>query len=662
MSRNCPSRILLLVPVFLFALACGSSQTSVTAPTGFSGVTRCAMTAQTASGQVPAQGGAGTVTVAAARDCTWSASAEGSWLSITGGRTGQGEGVVSFMAAVNPDPTPRRGAVVLDDTRVEIIQAAASCQITLGESGMSFGQSGGTGQVEVRASSSLCGWTAETDASWIALSTRSGQGSAQVVFDVQPSAGQPRSALISIGGQRFSVTQSEGCTFDVQPTAHTLPSVGGAATTTVTAPAGCPWTAAPNEPWISIAGPSSGTGSGTVTLAVVGTSGPSRTGSAVVAGQHVVISQTGGEAPAPPPPAPAPPAPPAPPTPPEPTPSCTYTIAPGQASVPAAGGTGQISVTSQAGCGWTAVSSSPWLSITAGATGAGTGSVQYTAQASGGAARAGTITVAGHTFTVQQAQACTFTLSSSGVTMSAGGGTGAFTVQTSVGCTWTATSAVPWITVTNGASGSGGGTVNFQVAGNTGAPRTGVITAGGETFTVQQGSGCSFGVSPTSAALPASGGSGSVAVTTATACSWTAQSSVPWLTVTSTASATGSGNVTFTATPNTGAARSGTLIVAGQTVSVTQAADAQAECRATVTPDSVELAASGGTTQLKVTIGPTCDWTAESGVAWIRIPPGSASGRGDGQVVLQIERNTGIAREGIVTIAGVRVRITQAAN
>jgi hypothetical protein len=44
-----------------------------------------------------------------------------------------------------------------------------------------------------------------------------------------------------------------------------------------------------------------------------------------------------------------------------------------------------------------------------------------------------------------------------------------------------------WITVLTGASGSGNGTVTFQVSNNnTGIQRTGTMTIAGRTFTVNQ--------------------------------------------------------------------------------------------------------------------------------------------------------------------------------
>ena len=63
-----------------------------------------------------------------------------------------------------PDPQMRRGAITANGQRAEISQSAGTCDIVLGQSAASFNQGGGTGQVQVRASSPMCGWSASSDA------------------------------------------------------------------------------------------------------------------------------------------------------------------------------------------------------------------------------------------------------------------------------------------------------------------------------------------------------------------------------------------------------------------------------------------------------------------------------------------------------------------
>lgn len=86
-----------------------------------------------------------------------------------------------------------------------------------------------------------------------------------------------------------------------------------------------------------------------------------------------------------------------------------------------------------------------------------------------------------------QGQACTFSLSESGQSFTATGGTGTLTVSTSSGCTWSTTSSQSWLTVVRGATGTGSGDVVFLVAPNTsGLARAASLSIGSQTFTVNQ--------------------------------------------------------------------------------------------------------------------------------------------------------------------------------
>jgi hypothetical protein len=69
----------------------------------------------------------------------------------------------------------------------------------------------------------------------------------------------------------------------------------------------------------------------------------------------------------------------------------------------------------------------------------------------------------------------------------AGGAGGPASVNVSGACAWGATSSASWMTITSGSSGTGAGMVGFAIARNHGlAIRTGTLTVGGRTVTVQQ--------------------------------------------------------------------------------------------------------------------------------------------------------------------------------
>jgi Putative binding domain, N-terminal len=114
--------------------------------------------------------------------------------------------------------------------------------------------------------------------------------------------------------------------------------------------------------------------------------------------------------------------------------------------------------------------------------------------------------------------------------------------------------------------------VTLVISANSGAARTATLTIAGTTVTVNQSSNsnCSYALSTTGQSFPAAGGNGSVVLTAATGCSWTASSNVTWITVTGTSTGTGNGTITYQVTANTGAARTGTLTIAGLAYTVQQ--------------------------------------------------------------------------------------------
>ncbi len=83
---------------------------------------------------------------------------------------------------------------------------------------------------------------------------------------------------------------------------------------------------------------------------------------------------------------------------------------------------------------------------------------------------------------------------------------------------------------------------------------------------------CSFTVSPSSVSVPASGGTSGLQVNAASACAWQARSDATWIGLTSSKQVTGAGSLFLSFAENTSTApRTGTISVAGQVITVTQA-------------------------------------------------------------------------------------------
>jgi hypothetical protein len=180
---------------------------------------------------------------------------------------------------------------------------------------------------------------------------------------------------------------------------------------------------------------------------------------------------------------------------------------------------------------------------------------------------------------------CSYAIAPQSVVVDPSGGVGQVTVTGNPGgCagSWTATSNVSWITITSGSSGSGSGTTTLSYAvASTSSPRTGSITIAGQTFSVTQAgpanNSCNYVLSAQSAFANGVGGSGSVTVTgSPSGCngSWSASSNASWISITTGSSGAGSGPVTLSyvvAANATAASRVGTLTIAGQIFTITEA-------------------------------------------------------------------------------------------
>ncbi|MFY9556797.1 MAG: FG-GAP-like repeat-containing protein, partial [Blastocatellia bacterium] len=169
------------------------------------------------------------------------------------------------------------------------------------------------------------------------------------------------------------------------------------------------------------------------------------------------------------------------------TPPPTAVLTPTSQNFTVNGGSGFISVNfGGSSCSWTAVSNVPWVTITF-SSNCCNGSVNYSVASNPGAPRLGTLTVAGQTFTVNQAGTCAVSIMPTAASFGANGGVGAVNVTGPPGCAWTAVSGAPWIIITSGDSGAGNGSVGYTVAANTTlSNRTGSINIGGQTLAVTQ--------------------------------------------------------------------------------------------------------------------------------------------------------------------------------
>jgi hypothetical protein len=333
--------------------------------------------------QTFAEGGAsGRFTVTTAAACSWSVSKSVPWIDVAQG-TGTGSGDVTFTVQANTTTTARSGSITVGGQTFSVSEAAAACIYTLNPTSSNMPVEGGHGRVGL-TTASTCAWTAVASAPWLDVSNRSGTGSNDINFNVQPNSGTAaRSATITVGGQVFTLNQAGvPCTFAINPASLNVGSAASTGQFTVTTQPGCTWTATSAAGWVAITAPTNGAGSGTgdVSYSVQANHDQTpRSATISVGGQTHTVNQAAAPAP------------------------CTYSLSPATTSAASAGGVGTFTVMTQSGCAWTATTMDAWITVNTGS-GIGTANASYALQPnSTGMARSGTITVAGQTFGVSQA-------------------------------------------------------------------------------------------------------------------------------------------------------------------------------------------------------------------------------------------------------------------
>jgi len=169
---------------------------------------------------------------------------------------------------------------------------------------------------------------------------------------------------------------------------------------------------------------------------------------------------------------------------------------------------------------------------------------------------------------------------------------------------------------------------------------------------------CQITAATSPVSFTATGGSGTLSITTSRDCTWTIATSTSWVSLNGDRSGQGEASIPFTVAVNpAAAARSGTIAVGSQTVEVRQAA---APCRYTLSRARDGIGPAGGTLSVDVTTLSGCSWTAASRTAWITVTSGR-SGTVTGTIALSIAANSGDQRVGEVDVAGQIYTVVQEA-
>jgi hypothetical protein len=425
------------------------------------------------------------------------------------------------------------------------------------------------------------------------------------------------------------------CGVQAQLEQATFSAAGGTGSLKVTANRECTWTAQSDAGWVSLAA-TTGQGDATVRVTVAANGNPSkRSADITIKDQRVQITQEAG--------------------------ACEMRVSSAHVSVAPAGEERIIQVTANsAQCAWTARSNASWLTITDGESGSGSGSVTVRAAPTTEASRTGTLTIAGQTVTVVQSRSqqpdCSVSVNPAAINVPTSGGERTVSVAAAASCDWSVESSAEWISITAGASGSGPGEVRFSVAASSGPGRSATMRIADQVVTITQGSGCAVTIDPAALDVAAAGGAHSVRVDGAAGCEWAAAPAAAWIHVTAGARGSGAGRIDLAIDPNSGPARSGTVAIAGRTLTVTQAAG----CTYSIAPARRDVPGGGGVASVTLTTGAGCPWNVSTEAPWLTA--GSTTGAGPGQIQITAAANPGPARTAFVAIGGQVLTIAQASG
>ena len=169
----------------------------------------CAVTAGAVTTNVSAAATTGSIPVTST--CAWTAGSSASFLTITSGATGNGNGTVNYSIAANTGAT-RSASIAIGSAIVSFTQSGAlapvGCTVTLSSTTARINANGGTANIDVSAAST-CGWTASSNSPFLTANA-SATGNGTVVITASANSGSARTGTVTIGGQTVTVSQDGG--------------------------------------------------------------------------------------------------------------------------------------------------------------------------------------------------------------------------------------------------------------------------------------------------------------------------------------------------------------------------------------------------------------------------------------------------------------------
>lgn len=177
---------------------------------------------------------------------------------------------------------------------------------------------------------------------------------------------------------------------------------------------------------------------------------------------------------------------------------------------------------------------------------------------------------------------------------------------------------------------------------------------------------CAYAVAAEPDDFDRDGGNGKLTITTTAGCKWTIKSDASWVAIEGPLQGEGAATVKFSTASNDDASdRRMTLAVADKSAAISQRG--QGDCTFQISPVTSTIPRSPWTSDINVTTGRGCRWTAASDTPWVRLrgTGGSGSGTLTYEADFNPETRYAVTRTAVIGIrwttptAGQNVRVTQ---
>ena len=437
-----------------------------------------------------------------------------------------------------------------------------------------------------------------------------------------------RDGTITVGNATFTVNQN-GLECPGSPIGASTRNVGNGGesfTVTGTADVDCgSYNVSDDQSWIRV-NVSSIAGNGSVNITVDPNADARREGTVSIGNASITIRQAAGACP-----------------------SSPTSVAPSSRRSPYGGETFGVRVNGRSDCSWSVSDDRSWLGASPSSVSGG-GTVDVTVASTPDVERSGSVSIGGRSVSITQVhRPCgpsPDSLSPSPINTAHGGGSYSLSMTGRRDCRWNVSDDRSWISV-NPSRVLGSESVTVTVSANAGPARSGTVTVGGRSVTVNQADGCMPSWSTGSLAFGKGGGSKSARAGGSSLCSFSVSDNRSWISVGS--SVSGGGSVSVSVTANAGLAQSGTVTLSYGNKSASLSVTIADGCMPSGSTSSLSFGSSSGSKPARAGGSSACTFSVSDNRSWISV--GSSSVSGGGSVSVSVTANDGPARSGTVTIS-----------